>query len=520
MLLAVLAACAAAILAGCGGGQSTSSSSTGDGSAKPDVSLKGAKPGGSLSVGLAGPIANLDPNTSSAAQEDVMFWLLWDGLTRWSPEMKIEPDLATSWSHSPDLKTWTFKLRHGVEYSDGRPFTAEDAVKNIERVLDPKTAAVNYNSLKVIKKVTAPNAYELVLQLASPNAFMPETVVNVHMTDLDRPTDLLTKDPNGTGPYMVQDFVPNDHVDLVPNPNYWGPKPLLDQITLSNVQDSTSGLAAVKGGQLDVLWGVNYQDAKTLSSDQELEIIKPATVSANVIWEVDTTSPPFDDVKARQALSYAIDRQQILEIAYGGQGTVSLENNQIAEGNPVYDDSLPKYEFNLDKAKELFAEADVTAGTKLTYWAVAGAFPEWVTAGEILQQDLKKIGIDLEIKTSEFQTWINRFYPAGKKYPGLIAANYLSNSPVPPYIFSFFEKGTCECNWDNPELPGLLKKGVAAATLKEQREAYAPVQRLIAEQAPVMTLLQSVVVSVKRSNVLGVWTDSAGDLHLERTGVS
>ena len=508
---AVAAFCAILLVAGCGDSQKSSGTS-GDPAR--------ATPGGSLTVGLTGGITNLDPNTSSAAQEDVMFWLLWDGLTRWNSKMAIEPDLATSWTHSKDLKTWTFKLRRDVKYSDGRALTAKDVVGNFERVLTPKVGAVNYNSLKVIRSVSAPDAHTVVLHLASPNAFMPETVVNVHMTDLSKSPKLLTKQPNGTGPYMVDSFVPNDHVELKPNPHYWGPKPLLSHLTLTNVQDSTSGLAAVKSGKLDILWGVNYQDGKTLSSGDELTVVKPYTVSANVTWEVDTTSPPFDDVRARQALSYAIDRKKILDVAYAGQGTVSLENNQVAEGNPVYDDTLPKYDFDLDKAKQLFAEAGVTAGTKLTFWATAGAFPEWTTSGEILQQDLKKIGIKLDIKTSEFQTWIDRFYPAGKKYPGLIAANFLSNSPVPPYIFSFFEKGTCECNWDSPELQGLLAKGVAAQTAAERRAAYAPLQKLIAEQAPVMTLLQSVVISVRRANVVGVWTDSAGDLHLDRAGVS
>ena len=512
VVLVVAALGAIAVLAGCGGGNKPT--------AQPSNDVAKAKPGGTMTAGLTGGINNLDPNTSSAAQEDVMFWLLWDGLTRWKSDMTIEPDLATSWTHSKDLETWTFKLRKGVKYADGRPFTAKDAVQNFERVLDPKTGAVNYNSLKVIKSVDAPDDSTLVLHLDSPNAFMPETVVNVHMTDLSKSPKLLTKHPNGTGPYMLDSFVPNDHVVLKPNPNYWGPKPLLKQLTLTNVQDSTSGLSALQSGRLDVLWGVNYQDAKSLANDPDASIIKPHTVSANVIWEVDTTSPPFDDVKARQALSYAIDRQKILQVAYAGQGTVSLENNQIAENNPVYDDSLPKYDFDLDKAKQLFAQAGVKPGTKLTYWTTAGAFPEWTTAGEILQQDLKKIGIDLQIKTSEFQTWIDRFYPAGKKYPGLIAANVLSNSPVPPYIFSFFEKGTCECNWDSKELPGLLQKGLAAETPDEQRAAYAPVQKLIAEQAPVMTLLQSAPVSVRQPRVVGVWTDSAGDMHLDRTGVS
>jgi peptide/nickel transport system substrate-binding protein len=237
-------------------------------------------------------------------------------------------------------------------------------------------------------------------------------------------------------------------------------------------------------------------------------------------WEVDTTSPPFDNVKARQALAYAIDRKAILDAAYYGQGKVAPTNDPLATDNPWYGGNLNEYTYDLDRAKELFAEAGVTEGDTLVWWGTAGSNPEWTTAGEILQASLKEIGINLRIQNTEISKWADKFYPAGKQYPGLIVPNFNSAPPEPGYSLNFYLKGRCECNWDNPDFEAAYRAAIAEPDEQRRRQLWGEVQEIINEQVPIMVPLQSTVVTAEQSNVAGTWVEGGGQLHLEDAGLA
>ena len=219
---------------------------------------------------------------------------------------------------------------------------------------------------------------------------------------------------------------------------------------------------------------------------------------------VDNTTPPFNNIKARQALSYALDRAAIARTIYSGQVTPAFTNQPVAPGTAPFNKSLPRYTYNLAKAKALFAAAGVRAGHTLIYWSIGGAYPDFTSIGLVLQQSLKKIGINLTIKTPEVTTWAAGFAPAGKKYPGLIVPNFYG-AYGQPLSLNWWLPGVCECNYHSPAFKKALNGAYAATTTARQLNLLRLAQRILAKDSPAPIVMVSSLPMAVRSNIGGVW---------------
>jgi len=523
-LTLLLAVCVVSTVAACGGSSKSpaaNKSSGGTGSTAATNSAPASpKAGGTLTYGYTGGgLTSLNPNTINSGTEKPVASLLFDGLTQLGPDGSTQPDLATSWTASADQKTWTFKLRSGVKYHSGKTFTAKDAVANINYVLDKKNAAAQRKRITAITSVVATDDTTLTINLSAPDAVLPSALMWVYMTNLDTIGQVNTNG-DGTGPFALKSFVADDHVDLVRFDGYWGTKPSVDAINIVRTADATSALTSLQTGQLDVLWGVDPTNVGTLKSDQNLTFLKSSSTSGVTILMLDMTSPPFNNIKARQALSYAVDRKSMAEAGYNGIADVSLANNPISSNSADYDSSLPTYDFNLDKAKQLFAEAGVKQGDTLTFWTLAGRRGEWTTMGQILQADLKQIGINLKIEQQETSTWTAKFAPAGKKYPNMMVMDFLSFPPVPAFALQFFTTGGCECNWNSTEYDALMAQALAATTDTARKAAEAQMQKMFNEQVPSVVLMQNATLVAAQKKVQGVWLEGDGTPRLAQASLS
>jgi len=517
---AVIAAAAVAMvgaLAACGGQATSASSGTSgnqpSGTAGNQTSAP-AKAGGVLTVGSATAIDILNPVTKSTAMDQNLFSLMWDGLVTQDQSNKIVPDLATSWSASSDQKTWTFKLRPGVKFSNGKSLTSADVVSTIKYYQNPNTATQLKNNVAPITSVTASGPDTVVFTLSAPDALFPQSIVQVKIIDTGA-MSTMESDPAVTGPFKVKSFAANNHLDLVPNPDYFGTKPKLSGINFALAADSSSAVTALQAGSLDALWSVPLSQVAALGANPNLQVIKPAVIGQYVSWEVDTTAPPFNNVKAREALAYAIDQKSILKAAYSGQGTVSTTNDPLADNNPDYGGNLTNYSYNLTKAKQLFAEAGVKPGATITWWGVSNQYPEWNVSGEILQASLKQIGINLKIQNTDISTWPTKFYPAGKSFPNMIVPNFQSYTSSPQDEFQFVLKGRCECNWNNAAFDSAYATAISSPDPAKQKAAWDQAQELVNQQAPIFVPVQFATVSAAKSDVGGIWVDSTGTIHLE-----
>ncbi|HST41119.1 MAG TPA: ABC transporter substrate-binding protein [Conexibacter sp.] len=515
MVPGAIAICALAV-AGCGG----SSSDDGGGTTTSDSGTTAqVARGGRLTVADTIGIPQLNPVIRTFGWEEVLFPLLWNGLSKADESGEIVPDLATGWRASADQRTWTFDLRTDVRYSNGRPLTSANVVSAFEYYLDPRTTTQEAGKIASIASIRADGPARVVVQLRSPNALFPAAIVWVKIIDVDN-LDQIDKRPVVTGPYMVSDFVPDDHVTLVPNPEHAGDPAPLDELRIVKATDSTSALSALRAGDLDVLWATNPADVSSVESDPDLKTVSPEVPSKYVDWEFDTTSPPFDNVKARQAVAYAVDREAVLESAYYGLGDLAPTNNPLSTNNPFYGGELTDYSYDLEKARSLFAEAGINAGDTITWWGTAGANAEWTTAAEILQASLKEIGIELKIENREVATWADKFYPAGKRFPNFIVPNLASFPPSPADAFGFYREGRCECNWKSPEFERAYEAAMAEPDEAAALEKWGTVQEIVNREVPLIIPLQAKLVASLRSNVDGVWMEGGGQLHLEQAGLA
>jgi peptide/nickel transport system substrate-binding protein len=326
----------------------------------------------------------------------------------------------------------------------------------------------------------------------------------------------LDKVGNGTGPYKVANFVPGQSLSVVPNPNWFGGKACIAKITFIREPDPTAMVTDFTAGKLSMIWQIPPASLQAVEGDSHASIVKPRSISGAHVWEVDTTSPPFSNPLARQALEYAIDRQAMVKAAFFGQALPSVADDLLSTASPAYNKKLKPYTFNLQKAKALFAQAGVKPGTTFTFWALAGRRDEWITMAEILQQDLQKIGLNLSIQRNDVSTWLGKFYPAGKSYPNTIVANYFSMPPNPTFAFQQGEYGNCECNWNNPKLEALAKRAAATADPKKRQALYDQMQSIYSQGAPVAVIAHQTNIVAAQKSVVGAWEDPAGNVHLER----
>jgi peptide/nickel transport system substrate-binding protein len=210
----------------------------------------------------------------------------------------------------------------------------------------------------------------------------------------------------------------------------------------------------------------------------------------------------------------------MVQTAFFGLGTPSYANDILSANNSFYDKTLKPYTFNLAKAKQLFDAAGVKPGTTFTFWALAGRRDEWITMAQILQQNLEKIGLNLTIQRSDVSTWLSKFYPAGKTYPGYIIGNYFSLPPNPSYAFKQIQFGACECNWKNATFEALAQKAVGTEDLTARAKIYAKMQAIQAQQAPVMVIVHQTNVVAVRKSISGAWEDAQGTVHLESARIA
>jgi peptide/nickel transport system substrate-binding protein len=474
--------------------------------------------GGEATIAAAQGIGQLDPYKILYSFESVAHTMMWSALTTYTIDggNDVQPDLAESWKPSDDFRTFTFTLRPGLKLSDGKPLTSKEVKASLERAFDPKTVFLWAILMPDLEKIEAPDPRTVRITLSQPMRNMPEAMTKIPIEDVST-LKQINRDPVVTGPFKVASFTPDQDLSLVPNENYYGEKPHLDRITLTKAQDNTAAVTSLRGGEIQAVWSIPWTDVRELDGSPDITITTGEKPVQNVMLRSDNTAGVFKNVEARRALAHAIDRKSVLEAIYAGRGIVPGTNDPMPAWSDLAVDGLPPYEFDLDKAKQLFAEAGVGPNTPLTFWAPAGQYTEWTSIGEVLQNDLKKIGITLEIETNEISQFAERFAPAGKRFPNLIVPNIYGGLPT-QLLLDWWVPGICECNFDDPAYNEALADAQAAPDDAAYKEALGRAQKVFNEQAPVTVVVQTSVPVGHQSALKNVWIDPTGDARFADAG--
>ena len=474
--------------------------------------------GGTLKYGYTGGgLVALNPNQISSGTQKPVAPLIYDSLVRIDAKGAIVPWLATAWTSSTDQKSWTLTLRQGVRFHSGREFTNQDVRRNLEWISDPSNKSSQAGEIGKIASYVLKGRYQITIKLKNANSQFPGALVFIYMAD---PLSLTNPGVvNGTGPFKLNEFSSDDHVYVVNNRSYWAGSSKLDGIKVMRSPDATSALLSLQSGALDMVWNVPPTSIAQVRADKDLDFLSaPAFTGAHVLM-LDTKSAPFNNVKARQALSYALDRETIFKTAFGSVGEISMTSTPIGIKDTIYKSGMTQYTFNLDKAKALFAEAGVKSGDTLTFWTLAGRRFEWVTMAQVLQSDLKKIGITLDIKPQETASWLGKFFPysasSPKLYPNTIVANFLSPVPTSAYQLNAYTTGGNEAKWDNAEYDALMKEALSATSAAEYKAVTGKMQELYNREVPCVIPLLAANITAFRSVVKGMFLLGEGTPQLQ-----
>jgi peptide/nickel transport system substrate-binding protein len=415
---------------------------------------------------------------------------MYDTLLRTTKDgLGVEPGLATKWESSADGLTWTFTIRDGLKFSDGTPVKGDDFVTSLKQVSQGAKSAWKDN-YKAIKDVQAPDDKTVKVILNQPHApILAELAMfcsAILPADMAKASDADGFDATkskGTGAYVLNGWKKGDPLVLTRNPNYWKGTPTLDTVTIDYVPDDNARILKLQGGETDVIDFVPLSQVQSLGQQPNVKT-QAFVIQAFDALIMNITFKPLDDVKIRQALNYALDKDAILKAVYFGQAKVM--NSPIPPGT-YYDKTLPGYPFNLDKAKQLMAASSSPNGFTVDYTIASGSNTAQQVA-TIAKDQWSKIGVTVNILSQE-RSVVRQAYRDGKL--AITSGGWTNDMNDPTEIVNYEMRGGASpfAIWTRYNNPALNDK-ITAADLEQdpkKREAdYAEIQKIYLDDAPLI----------------------------------
>lgn len=432
-----------------------------------------------------------------------------DGLVQLDEKYQIQPALAVSW-RVENPKSWVFDLRKGVKFHDGTPFNAAAVKYNFERLFDPATQSRDAVQYGPIARVVEVDEYTIRFELKE--AFAPLLRLLAYIAGkMASPTAAKAagvKDfgrrPVYTGAYQLTEWVTGDHLTLKANKDYWGGAPKIDEIVWKFVPESSSRTALIRAGDIDFIEAIDPSDLASVRNDANLVVNRVLPFSWNFVG-MNLKIKPFDDVRVRRAVNYAIDRDALIKSVLLGGGE-SL-NQPVSPGVQGYAVSFQGYTYDPPKAKQLLAEAGFPNGFDTELWYATGYTTGVKPLSEAIQGQLAAVGIRAKIVVNDITAW--SVARREGKIP-LIFMNWgTSNADTHTALFLAFHTtqqapvGANYSLYSNSRVDEILKKGVEVAE-SERDGVYRQAVPLIMDDAPWAMVNQLVLLEVRKKGLENV----------------
>jgi peptide/nickel transport system substrate-binding protein len=440
--------------------------------------------GNVLIMARAADTTGLDPHTQTAFASFRLLELIYEPLVNLDENLEIVPALAESWEFSDDAQTLTLNLRQGVTFHNGAEFTAEDVVATFNRILDEETAAAARANYLSIETIDTPDDYTVVFNLSEPDVPLLAALATTNAAIVDS-ADIESGDvatvANGTGPFVLDNWTPDESTQLSANADWWGEGPNVAGIDIRIIPDETSILAALRAGTIDFAL-LNDPLVATLLIDDESIVLNRAPSINYHVFQLRAAEPPLDKLEVRQAISCAIDRQEVLDVASLGEGNVTGPLTMPAFALPP--EELFCYEKDLDRARELMAAAGEEAGFTLNVIAANAEPPTALSEAQSIQAQLAEIGITVEIESMELSVYVDRWL-AGD-FQAAVALN--GGRPDPYTMYARYWQSTGNLNnvagYSDETLDELMAQGRVQTDEQERYDTFAEFQTHLAEMAP------------------------------------
>ena len=441
----------------------------------PQASLAQSGPGANtLRIAVSVAVNQLDPAKATIASDYIYNNILFNGLCRMNEDLKVEPDIASSWQASADLMTWTFQLRSGVRFHHGREMVAKDVVATFERIKDPATGSRSRTNLLVVDAVEAPDDHTVVFRLAFPYSSFTELLTDRQLKIV--PAELvgqLSSRPVGTGPFKFASYVPGGVLAMERHDAYFEKgAPRLARVELRTIAEPSVKVAALQSGDIDVAFDLLPENISSLRGVQGIRVESVPTGT----WDgaiMNNETAPFKDVRVRRAFHLAVSKQDVVDIALFGFGVPT--HSPIPVNHPFFAKDIPIGKADPVAARKLLAEAGHPNGIKLPIIASADA-PAYERLAVTLQQLAAPGGFALEVQRIPYIRFNAEF--AGKA--PLIVDGYFSRPSIDTATYPFFHSsGTSNSfawKYSNPKVDEILSKARREPDLGRQRELYVAFQ--------------------------------------------
>jgi peptide/nickel transport system substrate-binding protein len=467
----------------------------------PAASTGGAKGNATITVSLNADPPSLDPAFSSALVDRQVHNSLYDKLLDLDKDGKIVPMLATEWKVSDDGLNYTFTLREGVKFHDGTNLDADAVKTNLDRYrTDPKST--RRNELGAVASIEAADAKTLKETLKEP--FAPFLSVLTHRSGMivspkaikDQGGDIRNQ-PVGSGPFKYDSRIKGDTITLIRNEDYWQPNlPKAAKLVYKILTDPNTQLVNLKSGQIDFTDGLPAQEVPGLQNDKNFAVVNAAGFGYQGIW-FNTKAAPLDNKLVRQAVDILVDRDQIVKVLFNGTATAG--NSPFSPSNLAYGDSDKYSPPDVEKAKQLLAQAGVP---NPSFTLKVGTSAIQAQFAQLVQNFLKPAGIDMQIEKVEFGTLLDQMDKGNYQ----AAALGWSGRPDPDQnIYDFFvtDGAQNDSAFSDPQVDQLLKAARQESDPAKRKASYDQVMQTLHDQVPFVFLYHANVVLGMSSKLTG-----------------
>lgn len=422
-----------------------------------------------LVVAISSEPDNLDVHLSTASPTFLVMENVYDTLVEPAPDLSFQPALATDWEVSDDLLTWTFDLRDDVTWHNGRDFTADDVVFSFERIMNPDVGAANAFRFESVDEVVAVDdrTVEFRLNRPTPNllsavgGFKGMAVVPRELVEEDN----MATDAMGTGPFQFVEYTPGDSIVLEAYPDYWGEGPFVDRVEFRFISEPTTALTGLRTGEIDITNNIPPQEIPNLEEDPDVEL---GQVPSNNYWyfTCNFDREPFGNISVRRAMSFAIDREQVTQAAFFDAAIPT--QSTFGPNSFWYTDYAP-FNYDPERAQQLMDEAgvsDLTLDLMLT-----DEFPHTIDAAQVLASQWSEIGVQTEIRTLDFASWLDEQSAGTYDCYVLGWLNNLDGESA--YYAQHHSEGNFNFhNYSNQEVDQLLDDARVTIDDEERRDLY------------------------------------------------
>ncbi|MFP4643735.1 MAG: ABC transporter substrate-binding protein [Spirochaetales bacterium] len=435
----------------------------------------------SLSVAMSGNPDTLDPQASPATLTFQVTRSIFDTLVEPDENGEIVPALAHDWDVNDDATEWTFYLEEDVVFHNGDTFTADDVVATFDRMLDGDVSAPNRDDFGPLERVERVDEYTVRFHMGEPfapllaalgsgwAAILPESLIEV---DHD-----FGVAPVGTGPFRFVEWVRDSRITLARHDRYWKENaPHVSEVRFNIVVEPSVQLQGLLNGQFHVIDIVNPEDIERIE-DNENSRLDESLSSLVMVLSMNNRREPFDDPDVRRAVTHAVNKQQILDIAYGG-GEVG--GTFLDTGDPFYEDFSGRYPYDPDRARELLDESDAALEEELVI-TVPQNYDPHVTAGQLYQQMLEDVGFNISLNLVEWSTWLSDVYGGGDFDMTVIGH---TGKLDPDGRFGEMTGEDSYTGWSNEQFRSLVREARRTPDRDERDALYEDAQEILAEEVP------------------------------------